>query len=120
MSDETERFSGMSGDEEASYYEALLKGEAGTYDEWEEDRFRREAARSREEMKKLYHIAKLAPVGECVTCPVCRRHFTKRSYQQAFCCSKGRNRFLQTNCKDHYWSSVKEKRSIRAGGAKLW
>lgn len=72
-------------------------------------------AETREEMNRLYRTAKEAKVGHQVTCPVCRRPFKKRSYQQAFCRNKGRG-----NCKDRYWNSVVETRSMRAGGAKLW
>lgn len=53
MSDETDRLSGMSGDDEAAYYEALVKGETGTYDDWEEERPRREAARTRQLQRLL-------------------------------------------------------------------
>lgn len=47
----------------------------------------------------LYKAAKSAKVGERVKCgnSQCSRFFIKKSYQQAFCCNKGRS-----NCKDTY------------------
>lgn len=115
MSDEADRLSGMSGDDETAYYEALVKGETGTYDDWEEERPRREAARTRAEMRRLYDRAREAAVGERIRCPGCGKRFRKRYHQQKFCRSRGRG-----NCKDYYHNSVHETRSIRAGGARLW
>lgn len=115
MSDETDRLSSMSGDDEAAYYEALVKGEVGSSDEWEEGRCHRGAAETREEMRRLYDKAKAARTGERIRCPGCRKTIRKRSYQQKFCRSRGRG-----NCKDYYHNSVDHFRSLRAGGARLW
>jgi hypothetical protein len=73
------------------------------------------AAETRQSMKSLYDTAKAAPVGSKILCPTCRRSHRKTSYQKIFCCNTGRG-----NCKDRYWNSVDELRSIKAGGARLW
>lgn len=48
-----------------------------------------------------YTKAKAAKVGTVVQCGWCSRPFTKKSYQQAFCCNKGSG-----NCKDRYWNQI--------------
>jgi hypothetical protein len=73
------------------------------------------AAETRQAMRRLYDIARAAPVGSKIRCPVCRSRHRKTSYQKVFCHNTGRG-----NCKDRYWNAVDEMRSIRAGGAKLW
>lgn len=52
-------------------------------------------------MKFLYQKAKEAKVGEECFCPSCNTKFTKESYQQTFCKTKG-----GTVCKDKYWNTV--------------
>ena len=47
-----------------------------------------------------YETNKAAKVGEEIVCPICGNHFTKKSYQQAFCCTK---------CKDAYWNNKKDR-----------
>ena len=115
MSDETDRLSDMGGDEEAEYYEAFIKGETGSSDEWEEEKPRRRALETREEMKRLYGVARIASVGSKIRCPVCRNLHVKTSYQKVFDRNNGR-----ANCKDRYWNTIDETRSIKAGGARLW
>lgn len=44
---------------------------------------------------KRYDINKAAKVGTEIICPVCGKHFIKKSYQQAFCCGE---------CKNRYWN----------------
>ena len=44
---------------------------------------------------KIYDINKDAKVGTEIICPVCGKHFIKKSYQQAFCCGE---------CKNRYWN----------------
>lgn len=73
------------------------------------------AARTREDMKSLYVKAKGIPAGHSARCPGCGKAFRKKVKQQAFCRSKGRG-----NCKDRYWNTVDQDRSIKAGGARLW
>jgi hypothetical protein len=73
------------------------------------------AAETRQAMRRLYDTARAAPVGSKIKCPVCRSKHIKASYQKIFCRNKGRG-----NCKDRYWNSVNELRSIKAGGARLW
>lgn len=48
-----------------------------------------------------YHINKDAKVGDTIRCAnvLCRKSFTKKSYQQAFCCSK---------CKDKFWNRQRQ------------
>ena len=43
--------------------------------------------------KNKYDNNKLAKVGEEIICPICGKRLIKKSYQQAFCC---------TRCKDIY------------------
>lgn len=64
---------------------------------------------SRNYRESLYASAKRAKSGCVVTCPSCLSKFKKKSYQQAFCCNKGRN-----NCKDFYWNRANDERLIRA------
>jgi len=52
-------------------------------------------------IKELYKKSKAAKVGEECICPSCGTKFTKTSYQQAFCKTKG-----GTICKDKYWNTV--------------
>lgn len=51
--------------------------------------------------KKQYSLNKSSKVGDLLICPSCGDKFTKESYQQAFCKSKG-----GTVCKDYYWNNV--------------
>jgi hypothetical protein len=74
-----------------------------------------DAAETRQTMRSLYDKAKAAPVGSRVVCPACGKRHSKTSYQKVFCRNKGRG-----NCKDRYWNTVDEVRSIKAGGARLW
>ena len=39
-------------------------------------------------------------MGETITCPICGEQFEKKTYQQAFCCTK---------CKDAYWNNKKDR-----------
>lgn len=73
------------------------------------------AADTRQKMRSLYDKAKAAVVGSKIRCPACRKRHTKTSYQKVFCRNTGRG-----NCKDRYWNTVDEVRSIKAGGARLW
>jgi hypothetical protein len=59
-------------------------------------------------MTDRYRMAKGAKVGETVICPTCEKQFIKRSYQQAFCCNRGRG-----NCKDRYWNVTEDERRER-------
>lgn len=47
--------------------------------------------------EKHYLKNKAAKVGTNITCagPMCNKHFVKRQYSQAFCC---------THCKDQFWN----------------
>ena len=47
-----------------------------------------------------YETNKVSKVGETITCPVCGEQFEKKTYQQAFCCTK---------CKDSYWNNKKDR-----------
>lgn len=47
------------------------------------------------ERRAMYADMKSRKVGEPCVCPVCGEVFIKRSYQQAFCCTK---------CKDWFWN----------------
>lgn len=86
------------------------------YDMMEPDEARAARAEdTREEYKAQYAKNKKAKVGTRITCPVCGKPFKKKSYQHAFCSNKGKG-----NCKDAYWNSVDEIRSIRSGGGNLW
>ncbi len=64
---------------------------------------------NRMEALELYEKAKAAKVGESVCCAACKKSFTKKSYQQAFCSNKGKN-----NCKDIFWNRAKPERTERA------
>jgi len=56
-------------------------------------------------IKARYQLNKDAKVGEQCICPSCNTTFTKESYQQAFCKTKG-----GTICKDKYWNTVDPKK----------
>ena len=45
--------------------------------------------------KAQYESNKAAKVGETIICPICGKAFTKKQWQQAFCCG---------TCKDRYWN----------------
>lgn len=60
-------------------------------------------------LKPFYDAAKSAKTGETISCPVCKKQFVKRSYQQAFCSNKGKS-----NCKDKYWNQSTPERLERA------
>lgn len=62
----------------------------------------------RNHTRSLYQKAKAAKVGSKVQCPVCGKMFVKKSYQQAFCCNKGKH-----NCKDRYWNDATDSRRFR-------
>lgn len=47
-----------------------------------------------------YESNKSSKTGEMIVCPICGKHFIKKSYQQAFCC---------TECKDAYWNNKKDR-----------
>lgn len=47
-----------------------------------------------------YETNKVSKVGETITCPICGEQFEKKTYQQAFCCTK---------CKDVYWNNKKDR-----------
>ena len=64
---------------------------------------------SKERMLTAYETAKAAKTGALCVCPTCKKQFTKKSYQQAFCSNKGRN-----NCKDTFWNRASFERSQRA------
>ena len=48
---------------------------------------------------KRYDINKAAKVGTEIICPVCGRHFIKKSYQQVFC---------DFMCKQSYWNQKRK------------
>jgi uncharacterized FlgJ-related protein len=52
-------------------------------------------------MKITYELNKSSKVGTDCVCPSCGKNFTKASYQQAFCKTRG-----GTKCKDKYWNTV--------------
>lgn len=54
------------------------------------------------ERRAMYADMKSRKVGEPCVCPVCGEVFIKRSYQQAFCCTK---------CKDWYWNRQGDRHS---------
>ena len=54
--------------------------------------------------KEQYKHNKAAKVGDEITCPICNGKFTKKQWQQAFCCGQ---------CKDKYWNAKKDRH--RAG-----
>lgn len=56
--------------------------------------------RKKSHRKLQYELNKASKVGEFITCPVCGEEFKKKSYQQAFCCTK---------CKDAYWNNKKDR-----------
>lgn len=45
-----------------------------------------------------YNKVKDAKIGEEISCPVCGKVFTKKTYQQKFCCTK---------CKNKYWNTIR-------------
>lgn len=51
------------------------------------------------DMEEVYNKNKASKVGEEIVCPSCKNILIKKSYQQAFCCTK---------CKDRYWNFVRE------------
>jgi len=55
------------------------------------------------QLKKLYKLAKEAEVGSMVECPSCGTMFKKTRKQSAFCTSRN-----GTICKDFYWNNVTE------------
>lgn len=81
--------------------------EAERMEEWEEAfEFDREISRQENsdqatKARARYALAKASKTGQTIPCGFCARPFTKTSYQQAFCCNKGRQ-----NCKDSYWNRV--------------
>lgn len=58
----------------------------------------------RQEQYIRYNNAKNRKVGDTVTCPVCKKSFIKRTYQQTFCGTRGKNKHLGKGrlCKDQY------------------
>ena len=62
--------------------------------------------------KTQYEANKLAKVGTEIICPVCRKKFIKKSYQQVFCVRTDRKQ--KHRCKDIYWNSVDDNRRLRA------
>jgi hypothetical protein len=55
--------------------------------------------------KSLYETNKAAKVGETICCAFCKKSIQKKSYQQAFC---------RTKCKDRFWNSTVDSRRERA------
>ena len=68
-----------------------------------------EASFNIEKAKVTYEKAKAAKVGDKIMCAVCGKIFVKKTYNQAFCRSKGK-----ANCKDRYWNTVSTTRRERA------
>lgn len=58
-----------------------------------------------ERMAELYPLAKAAPTGSTIQCPVCLREFKKRHPKQVFDNRK---------CKDRYWNLTDPIRRERA------
>ena len=52
-------------------------------------------------INERYNLNKSAKVGTLLKCPSCGTKFTKHSYQQVFCKTKG-----GTKCKDKYWNTT--------------
>lgn len=52
--------------------------------------------RKKSKRQLQYESNKAAKVGETIVCPICGTSFTKKQWQQAFCC---------TQCKDTYWNA---------------
>ena len=50
---------------------------------------------------KKYNDNKAAKVGQEIVCPVCGKHFIKRSYQQAFCCGLCKDKYHNQRRKDN-------------------
>lgn len=90
---------------EGEYLSNML--DDGDYETAEEkaERRDRELDELKESYTDLYAKNKSAKVGAKCVCPVCRRSFVKRSYQQAF---------NSTKCKDQYWNTVNDDRRFRA------
>lgn len=68
--------------------------------------------------KQAYKINKGMKVGQICVCPACNTKFTKESYQQVFCKTKG-----GTVCKDKYWNMVtpsKRNNTTRISPANRW
>ena len=59
-------------------------------------------------MESAYKAAKTARVGDIIQCPTCGKKFEKRSYQQAFCRTRGKNGKNKKGnlCKDQYWNFI--------------
>ena len=82
--------------------------EAGYYnsqsEDFDVDELLDEIKNKRVRLVKRYETNKESKVGTRIECPVCRKSFVKKSYQQAF---------DKTQCKDSYWNYVDHKRFIR-------
>ncbi len=66
----------------------------------EADEFIREVKSELRRDSLIYAVNKKKKVGETCICagPLCRKQFTKKSYQQAF---------HRTKCKDQFWNRVR-------------
>ena len=51
--------------------------------------------------QKEYEINQAAKVGRQIVCPTCGRSFIKKSYQQAFCCTLCKDRYLNQRRKNN-------------------
>jgi hypothetical protein len=59
-------------------------------------------------MKQAYEVARKAPVGSYIFCPVCGESQKKDYYQKVFCSPQtGRK------CKDKYWNTITPNRGGR-------
>lgn len=72
---------------------ALNTPEYDPHESWKQ--FADEVSRGQESDLEVYYANREAKVGSTIICPYgkCRKKFTKRSYQHAFCCTKHKDRF---------------------------
>lgn len=59
-------------------------------------------ARKPSKRQETYLQNKKAKVGNEIVCPICGQTFTKRQWQQAFCCN---------DCKNKYWNAKGDRHS---------
>lgn len=101
-------------DDDYAYFRAkqrridMLRNIAGINHNSKKRNEHRRCSRSVEEDAELYKINKDTKVGTEIKCagPLCTKKFIKKSYQQAFCCTK---------CKDQFWN----RRQFKYGDKKL-
>lgn len=58
-------------------------------------------------LKGTYNISKEAKVGTLIECPICHTHFNKLQYNQAFCCSKCKDKYHNIVSGDRHYNNFK-------------